>query len=85
MVRVREERSERAPVDEARAPSRPRAAANVGAMSMLPIMKADVRAPRTSGPRTTSGTRMSVSYAVSLPAGMRNWPRWKPLSELNTK
>ena len=36
------------------------------------------------GLRTTRGTWMSSSNGVCLPGGKRCWPRWKPLSDVNT-
>ena len=78
-----QQRDERAAVDERRAPA-PAMAANVGARSMLPTSRSTCAPAGTPGPRTMSGTWMSVSYAVCLPAGRRCWPRWKPLSDANT-
>ena len=47
----------------------PPIAANVGARSVLPASRPTCTPARTPGPRTISGTWMSVSYAVCLPGG----------------
>ena len=52
---------------------------------MLDVSWLTTRPAGTPGPLTISGTRMSVSKAVCLPEESVYSPRWKPLSELNTK
>ena len=60
-------------------------ASNVGARSTVPVSADVARPARTPGPTTISGTRTSWSNAVRLPAKRRCSPRWKPLSEPNTR
>jgi hypothetical protein len=56
--------------------------AKVGARSMFAVIFFTVRPCGTCGPATTSGTRMSLSKAVSLPGSRRCSPMWSPLSEV---